>query len=273
VTRRSRYWIVLGLCALLAACEIPGCDDSSPMMPSPTGGDGPANFAYAYRHRSASLSLDVTLGVWMHRATQFTREAIADWLNVPFANKELLEPINALWVDPIAGSEDAARDRVVDYVDACGFEPEGHALFGSVPKHSTGYSAVYGNGVWKPQYDIDEAWVEGFLGGDFENNHGRIFPAFLAASQSGQPVYVTSGAFSREGSLGTPVFAGIDCALNRENCHPYKSFNTARDRLACGVAGWVAFGPVDFGNRFPLSLMLSFSTGDHDGVLVFERVE
>jgi len=82
---------------------------------------------------------------------------------------------------------------------------------------------------------------------------------------------VTSGAFSREGPAGNPFFLGVECLLKRENCHPYRSFDQARDELNCGATGWRVSGLMDFRNRYPVSAGLSFSTGDHSGVLVFER--
>jgi hypothetical protein len=232
--------------------------------------DGPSTFTFTYDHSSSSVNVTAIVGLWMHKEQRFDRDAIADWLEVPHEEKEVLEPINVLWVDPTASSEEEARDNVVEFLDECGFDREGNVFFGLVPKHSSGYYASYDNGVWRSQYDQDDAWVQGLLGGEFTNNHGRIFPAFLATSTAGTPVYLTSGAFSREGSLGSPFLLGIDCALNRENCHPYRSFNQARDELNCGAEGWSVSGPIDFSNRYPLSVGLSFSTGDHDGVLVFE---
>jgi hypothetical protein len=207
----------------------------------------------------------------MHSEQRFDRDAIANWLDVPYEGKDLLEPVNVLWLDPAARSEEEARDNVVDFLDDCGFEREGDAFFGLVPRHSTGYYASYGGGVWKRQYDPDDAWVQGLLGGQFTNNHGRIFPSSSVLSTIGRPVYLTSGAFSREGPFGNPFFAGVDCGFKREVCHPYRSFDQARDELNCGVRGWRVHGPVDFGSRFPPSLGLSFSTGDHSGALILEH--
>jgi hypothetical protein len=238
--------------------------------PRPAG-DGPSRFTHAYDYRSG-VSVTATIGVWMHRAPVFERGAVADWLGIPYLGKELLEPINVLWVDPLARSEDEARDNVVAFLDRCGFDREGNVFFGEIPRHSSGYYASYGTGIWREQYDPDDAWVERrFLRGIVDSNHGRIFPSHAVLSARGQSVYFTSGAFSREGPLGT-LGSGAECLFARERCHPFRSFNEARDALNCGARGWSVHAPrADFANRYPPSLGLSFSTADHDGVLVLAR--
>lgn len=269
---QSRLAGTLIVCACLAGCDLwPFGPD--PEVPDPTDGpsDGPSLFTFTYNHSSSSMDVTATIGLWMYKEQRFARDAIADWLQVPYQERELLEPINVLWVDPVASSEEEAKDNIVEFLDECAFDREGDVFFGLVPKHSSGYYASYGTDVWKSQHDQDDAWVEGFLGGEFPNNHGRIFPAFRALSTAGAPVYMTAGAFSREGGLGSPFLLGLNCAFNRENCHPYRSFNEARNALNCGALGWSETGAFDFGNRYPVSLGLSFSTGDHNGVLVFEH--
>jgi hypothetical protein len=252
-------------CLLMAGC-LHECDEKTPTAPS-AASDGPAIFSTAYNHRSATLSLTIDIGGWMHRGQRLERATIAKWLGVPFEQKELFEPINVLWVDPAASSEVAARDSVIAFLDQCDFAREGN-IFGALPRHSTGYSA-WANGQWRAQYDPDDAWVQLSFGG-LSGDHGRIFPAFQVMSAAGA-VYFTPGAFSREGSYGNPILFGLDCALNRENCHAYQSFDAARDKLNCGASGWIASGPVDLRNRYPASMGLSYSTADHTGALVFER--
>ena len=257
----------------IACVFLPGCN-RTPSLTEPTppaAVDSPAILMFTYGHRTPSLSLTTNVGIWMHSGQAFDGATIADWLDVPYDGRRLLEPINVLWLDSAAQREDQATGNLVDFLDDCGFRREGDVFFGQVPRHSSGYYASYGTGVWKRQYDPDDAWVQGFLGGQFANNHGRIFPSFPALSSAGQPVWVTSGAFSREGPAGNPFFFGVECLLKRENCHPYRSFDQARDELNCGATGWRVSGLVDFRNRYPVSAGLSFSTGDHSGVLVFER--
>ena len=265
-TRRRIHLALIAECLLMAGC-LHECDEKTPAGPS-AASDGPAVFSTAYNHRSATLSMTIDVGGWMHRGQRLERATIAKWLGVPFEQKELFEPINVLWVDPTAGSEIAARDNVVSFLDQCDFAREGDFLFGSIPRHSRGYSA-WANGQWREQYDPDDAWVQLAFGG-ISGDHGRIFPAFQVTSAAGA-VYVTSGAFSREGGYGNPFLFGLDCAVNRENCHAYLSFNAARDKLNCGVSRWTVSGPVDLRNIYPTSRGLSFSTADHTGALVFER--
>lgn len=242
---------------------------TSPSPPGPTFADGPSNFTYDYAHRSALVNATVRLGIWMHRQPRMDPDAIADWLGVPYQGKRLLEPINALWVDSVSTSENAARDGVVRFLNDCDFRREGDQFFSVVPTHSRGYSA-WGNGVWKLQYDQDDAWVDrNFTGSQL--NHGRIFPSFTAVAASGAGVYFTSGAFSRETGIGEPFLPGVQCALNAERCHRFLSFDMARNALNCRAAGWSVSGPVNIQNLYPSSSGLSYSTADHGGMLVFER--
>jgi hypothetical protein len=181
--------------------------------------------------------------------------------------RKLLEPINVLWIDHTASSQKEARDNVVTFLEDCDFAREGKEL--GLPTHSSGYYGYYEGGVWKQQYDPDDAWVERrVLGSAVSTNHGRIFPSLRVTSTTGLSVYFTSGAFSREGPLGS-LGLGIECVVDVERCHEFRAFNEARDALNCGAGGWFVTGLVDFGNVYPLSLELSFSTADHDGVLVF----
>jgi len=260
-TRHAQFVLIVQ-CLLIAGC-IFNKDRETPTEPSRVS-NGPV-LSTTYSHRSATLNMTIDIGVWMHRGQQLERATIAKWLDVPYEQKELFEPINVLWVDPTASSEVAARDNVVAFLNQCDFRREGDQFFSLIPKHSGGYSA-WGNGRWREQYDRDDAWVQM---GVFElsNNHGRIFPAFQATSPTGS-VYVTSGAFSRETGYG---IAGVDCAAAPARCHAFVSFNIARDRLNCSARGWTTSGPIDFRNTYPLSMGLSFSTADHTGALVFER--
>jgi hypothetical protein len=255
---------------VLCAGILAGCGHRPDPSPTPIGGDGPETFTFAYTHSSPILNFTVAVGVWMHKAQRLDREAIADWLAVPYEGKRLLEPINVLWIDTVAKNEQDAIDGLVDFLRTCGFRREGDVL-GQIPRHSSGYSASYGGNVWRQQYDPDDAWVQAFLGGQLTNNHGRIFPSFALSATGGRSAFLTLGAFSREGPAGNPFILGVDCLLKRENCHPFRSFDQARNELDCGVREWRVSGPFDFRNRYPLSLGLSFSTADHSGVLVFER--
>ena len=264
--RCRAHLVLIAECLLISAC-LHGCDRKTPTAPSPTT-DGPAVFSVPYNHRSATLSASIDIGVWMHRGQQLAQTTIANWLGVPHEQKQLFEPINVLWVDPTVSSEVAARNNVLAFLDRCDFKREGDYLFGAIPRHSSGYSA-WANGQWRGQYDPDDAWVQLSFGG-LSGDHGRIFPAFQVMSAAGA-VYVTPGAFSREGSYGNPFLFGLDCAINRENCHAYQSFDAARAKLNCGAIGWIASGPVDLRNSYPISMGLSFSTADHTGALVFER--
>jgi hypothetical protein len=259
--RRRAYLIVILQCVFFASC-FHECDKDPTPQPSPA--DSPSTFVVNYSHSLSSFTANIQIGVWMHRNQQLARDAIAHWLGAPFADKELFEPINVLWVDPTAASEAGARENVVRFLGACDFAREGDMFLGLIPRHSKGYSA-WGNNQWKGQYDQDDAWVNwnGLL--QLTGDHGRIFPAFQVTA-GGSPVFFTPGAFSRERGIITVV----EC-VDRERCHGYVSFKEARNRLNCGAPGWTTVGLKDFQNSVPTTANSSFSTGDHDGVLVFER--
>jgi len=253
----------------LAGVLLSGCPGTDMMVtPTPVLADGPDRFFHVYTQQSPLLPVTVEVGVWMHKERSFGRAAIADWLEHPYQGKELLEPINVLWLDPLVTDERGARDNVADFLGECGFRREGDQFFGLIPRHSSGYSAAYAGGVWRDQYDSDDAWVDGLLRGGGSNNHGRIFPAYEAPAGTSQSVFVTSGAFSRE--EGTE--ANPSCYTDVERCHAFVSFNRARDQLSCNAQGWRLLGIQDFGNVYPLSMGLSFSTADHSGTIVFEHV-
>jgi hypothetical protein len=265
--RRRAYLIVILQCVFFASC-LDKCDPDPTPGPSPS--DGPDTFVVSYAHSLGTVTANIEIGVWMHKGEQLARNTIARWLGVPYEDRELFEPINVLWVDPTAATEATATSNIVKFLDACNFKQEGDQLFGSIPSfHSVGYSAWAG-GKWRKQYDPDDAWVQwiGLL--QASGDHGRIFPAFQVTT-AGQSVFFTTGAFSRETNLGRPWFPFIDCIHNKENCHGYLSFREARDRLNCGAPGWTTVGLKDFQNSVPTTANSSFSTGDHDGVIVFER--
>jgi hypothetical protein len=261
--RRTMRLLIAVIASSTAGCSL---FRKSPTTPTTASEDGPSSYVYVYHHNSQQIEVSAQVGLWMHRERTFTRAAIADWLDVPYEGKVLLEPINVLWLDPWVENEGDARDNVVGFLGACRFRREGDAVFGSIPRHSSGYYASYGSDIWREQYDPDDAWVSGLLGSEFRNLHGRIFPAHEVAAADGRRVFLTSGAFSQEGG---PLTVG--CLGNTADCHEFLSFDRARDALNCGVEKWSAFAPQNFGNAYPLSLGLSFSTADHNGVRVFEH--
>lgn len=206
------------------------------------------------------------IGIWMFERDELSMAAIADWLNRGLEGRRLLEPINVLWTDFTSVTAQEARVKVTSFLENSGFFTE--AL------HSSGYYGFYndfsGNGVWKRQYgpsfgdDNTVTWVD--TEWPNENNHGRIFPSVRVDSTSGAPVYITSGAFSRESEC-TNLSPFNICMTG----HDYISFNIARDAMHVS-GGWEESTKLRVGNEYPPNLVLSFTTGPaehHDGVRVF----
>jgi hypothetical protein len=143
--------------------------------------------------------------------------------------------------------------RVAEFLTGCGLQRS--------RLHSYGYSAVYGDTVWLGQYPSSKSWRD--AGFPRDNNHGRVFPAWLLRDDSGATAYITVGAFSRESGI----------------LHRFLGFNSARDAL-CVQPPWRELERTHIGNEFPLTNAgsaeanasghgLPYSTGDHDGLRMF----
>ncbi len=207
------------------------------------------------------------VGLWMHKQTDLSSmNGIADWVNgwdrykdknYPGESWRILEPINVVWIDFTASTEQQAKDHLEHFLEAQGEGDPTRTKFSKEGGHSDGYWAAYAYNellnipLWMPQYPHTKgvAWVD--IRGGKAKNHGRIFPSFEVTSESGDPVYITSGAFSRETVL-----------------HLFESFDDARDVLVA-PDGWVDKGVSDFENSYGPSLLLDFTTADHSGVRIF----
>ena len=208
------------------------------------------------------------IGLWMFKKKALSMDAIADWLDRTYArleNKDMLEPVNVLWLDFVSGRTSQARDRVSEFLDQSGFFTE---TFHSFPYFGYYRDASAGES-WKKQWGptlipgvgaSDRTWVDA----DWprKNNHGRIFPSAAFPSQSGTTVYVTAGSFSRESKCEQ------DFCLLGEKGHDYISFNVARDRLEHS-GQWIESAGLRLGNEYPPHTPLGFTTGDHNGIRVF----
>ncbi len=220
----------------------------------------PFKYSHIYTHtRPDGINATAEVGIWMFDREEIVIDAIADWLDRPYKDKILFEPINVLWIDYISERESEAIGRIEDFFENSTprFTPESG--------HSDGYFGVYGDVTRNPFPKIDwksqnpassgRAWADNTTTSD--NNHGRIFPAYHTVSSEGNLVFFTTGAFSRE----TGLLAG----------HDYISFNEARNALTVS-GGWVSQRREDFGNIYPYDPHLAFSTSElerHNGVRIF----
>ena len=167
----------------------------------------------------------------------------AHWIGEVVDGKTLREPINIVIQDPLAGSVDEAKARLLDSCAQAGYP--------SRQGHSSGYSGCIGGQLHGqlPQGEDDAFSDAPFI---VDNNHGRIFGPF---EQDGQYLFI--GAFSQEKVV---PFAKVR--------HQYVSFNRARDDVAGRLvhAGThVIHGYVNLDN---VLIQGPITTGDHDGIAV-----
>jgi hypothetical protein len=199
---------------------------------------------------------DPPFGIPMERRLSF--EGIAHALGQQIDGRRLLEPINVLWIDGLAGDATGAAARVSLFLRNSFFRPEPlyhtHDYYGHFPLATPPWIPPLERWSW-----VDDEWPS-------ENNHGRVFASLRAVSDRNVPLFLTIGAFSREGDCGVPTGA--------PGCHAYlpDGFNIARDALVQHTAGgWSEHRPpLRLNNEYPPELGLPFTTERHDGVRVFE---
>jgi concanavalin A-like lectin/glucanase superfamily protein/ZU5 domain-containing protein len=226
-----------------------------------------------------------TIGVWMFCDRKFltsncdapsevTGEFISQWATDRSGQGlTILEPINVLWIDYSAETQEDAESNVSDYLTAAGFETEGPSwnpplswdLCGlsplNVPAHTSGYRARL-NGEWIDQWPERQTWVDARVPNP--NNHGRVFTTTNVGT-SQDPVFYTLAAFSREGEW--------DCS--RDNSHQFVSFTEAQTKVLGGnspsssqrIFGWEYDG-LDKGAS---NILGPLTTADHDGVAVLVK--
>lgn len=159
---------------------------------------------------------------------------------------QIYEPTNVLWIDYQSASITQAREKINQFMEDSGFNLEG------CPLHTAQYSVTYNRTRTVIQTPRNATWA----GAEWPNtnNHGRVFPAFRQTG-SGESVYYTLGAFSREKSAG--------------EFHEFLSFDIARDALRPSN-GWRDKGIFPLQNIYPADSLKAFTTQDHSGTRVFE---
>ena len=167
----------------------------------------------------------------------------AHWIGEVIDGRTLREPINIVIRDPLAGSVDEAKTRLLDSCTRAGYP--------SRQGHSSGYLGCIGGQLHQ---QLPEGKDDAFSDAPFvvDNNHGRIFGPF---EQDGQYLFV--GAFSREKVV---PFAKLR--------HQYVSFNRARDDFAARLVRGGAHEITDYVSLENVLVHGPITTGDHDGVAV-----
>ena len=167
----------------------------------------------------------------------------AHWIGEIIHGKTLREPINIVLLDPLGGSVEESKTRLIEGCSQAGYP--------SRRGHSSGYSGCIDGQLYG---QLPEGEDDAFSDAPFvlDNNHGRIFGP---SDQNSHYLYL--GAFSRE--------KVVPLAKVR---HQYVSFNRARDDLAGRL---VQSGTHEITGYVSLDNVLidgPITTGDHDGIAV-----
>jgi hypothetical protein len=180
------------------------------------------------------------IGKWMY---QDDLEK-AHWLGIPWEGKNLIEPINLVFVDAVSKTADESIKSLVENLKK--------AEYTDRPHHSSGYVGFIG-GVFYPQLPRERyrAFSNGVA--EIPNNHGRIFGP---CRYHGKFIFIA--AFSWE---------IVETA--EKVWHHYGSFNRARDELSQSLdkkSPYKITGFVDLCNAIVDNK--ENSAGDHDGIAV-----
>lgn len=182
------------------------------------------------------------IGKWMLQPNG----EIADYGELPYEGRIVLEPVNVIIVDPTSRSSLEATWRLNAAMRRAGFPPR--------LGHTTGFRGLIDDQRYRQQ---PRGLLVGYADDSFlvTNNHGRIFGPDPVETATG---YVWSGAFSTEEFV---FYNGLPR-------HGYVSANQARDELAAQL---VASGRATLGGTVLLSNAYNTdttTTGDHDGYAV-----
>ena len=188
------------------------------------------------------------VGKWMLQSDG----QISNYGGQPYHDKELLEPVNVIIVDPNSKSAAESTAKINTDMTLAGFPAQ--------PFHSSGFLGLIGSKTYGQKALPLTAYSDNLF--IFQNDHGRLFgPAPLPdknANGKADDGYVWSGAFSTE----TPtIFNGLPT-------HAYVSSDAARDAL---VLRLLATGQVQSVTYVKMDNAVntgSTTTGDHDGYAV-----
>ncbi|WP_299012152.1 hypothetical protein [uncultured Polaribacter sp.] len=197
------------------------------------------NLAYTIDLKDKKNNILFDFGIWMFKNKEPNQNGIANWLNIPHQNKEILEPINVLWIDLKSKNEEEATNAILFFLKQNGLaERKGS---------STGYATFFEDYQWKEQYR--ETWSDK-QDPITVNNHGRIFVAHKTKYQNqDKDFFVSTGAFSIE-----------------DEQHLFVSFKEAQEQFKV-LENWrLHANALKVGNIINTN---NISTFDREGVKVF----
>jgi len=180
------------------------------------------------------------VGKWLYQADMQQ----AHWLGFKWNDKNLIEPINIVFIDTISKTVSESNDRLLENLKKAGYSVK--------PHHSSGYIGYIG-GSFYPQLPRVKYHAFSNEIAEIDNNHGRIFgPCYYDGK------YFYTAAFSRE----------VIAPLSKLE-HHFSSFDRARDELsqsldknsAYKIVGFINLNNAIIGDK-------ENTTADHDGVAV-----
>lgn len=201
---------------------------------------------------SQDLECNTEFCIWMLKENE-----IANWMDNAYENElTIYEPINVIWLDYRAKTEEEAIENVFVFMVNNFFFQEGINSLG-IPLHTYGYTALYDINTIINQFPLEAAWVDAQH--PSENNHGRVFPSFKVNTNKNSSVFVTLGAFSRESEWNMLTQKG----------HDLVSFNQARDALSENGDWKTEKLNLNIGNQYKAELEKDYCTLDHNGTKMF----
>ena len=180
------------------------------------------------------------IGKWMYQKDMQK----AHWLGVLYEGKNLIEPINVIFVDSISKTKTESIETLFKNMEMAGYTDQ--------PHHSSGYLGYIG-GFFYTQLPSDETHAFSDGTADKENNHGRIFGPRRAEGK-----YIYIAAFSRE---------TVDPADKIR--HRFNSFTRARDDLTLCLdqkSNYKLAGPLNLDNAIVNDT--ANTTAEHDSMAV-----
>jgi len=185
------------------------------------------------------------LGKWMYQADKQR----AHWLGMKYRDKNLIEPINIIFIDSISKSAEEAMQRLTSELLQAGYP--GRAL------HTGGYQGFIDTGFYQ-QLPREKNHAFSNHVAEMNNNHARVFgPHFFGNS------YLFIAALSREN------IAPFDSVK-----HSFASFNRARDEFAESLDQKSNYKIIDYVcmHNFILNDSLN-TTADHDGIAILLKLQ
>lgn len=174
------------------------------------------------------------IGPFMYRSKNL--DSVANWLGRSAEDgREILEPINMIFVDDQSTSLEESRSRIYDVFTTAGFK----ARFG----HSSDYFGWMNDTFYKQTPTEKETAFSDFMW-VFTNSHARVFGPFKS-----EDYWIWIASSSQE----------------KGTIHDYVSFSQSRDKMAENM---VRLSGCTLLGRKPLNNLVNTptsQTGDHDG--------